>query len=370
MASGPSESDSFRVLFEAVPDAMLLADSDSRYVDANPAACQLLQRSLDELLSMRVADVTPAGVDVDALWREFLSRGEMGGEYTLQRPDGSAVEVEFHATANVLPGRHLSILRDITARKEAERERDEAVAGLREAHDRAHHIALTLQRIMLPPAVAVEGVHVATRYLPASDAMAIGGDWYDLLDLGQGAVAVTVGDVMGHGVAAAGIMGQLRSALSAAMHADPNPARAIGVLDAYARSLYDPLIATAFAALFDRNRRELTYSNAGHLPPLLLTDGVSFLDQATAPPLAATPSPERRPQASVRLPPHATIVLYTDGLIEQRGRDIDEGLNCLADVAKTVADQDCETFAATLLAELLPADGDIGDDVALLVLKL
>ena len=97
------------MLFEAVPDAMLLADSDSRYVDANPAACKLLQRSRDELLRMRVGDVTPAGVDVDGLWREFLSRGEMRGEYILQRPDGSTVDVEFHATANVLPGRHLSL---------------------------------------------------------------------------------------------------------------------------------------------------------------------------------------------------------------------------------------------------------------------
>jgi PAS domain S-box-containing protein len=326
MAIVPSQSDSFRALFDAVPDAMLLADDDSRYVDANPAACRLLQRPLNELLGMRVGDVTPAGVDVDALWREFLTRGELRGEYVLQRPDRSTVDVEFHATANVLPGRHLSVVRDVSARKEAERERDEAIARLREAHDRAHHIALTLQRVMLPPAVAIEGVQFATRYLPATDAMAVGGDWYDLMDLGEGGVAVTVGDVMGHGVAAAGVMGQLRSALGAAIHADPNPAHALGVLDAYARSFYDPLIATAFAALFDRARRTFTYSRAGHLPPLLLGDGACFLDEAIAPPLAATPNRARRPQACVQLPPDATIVLYTDGLVEQRSRDIDERL--------------------------------------------
>ena len=226
MTGRPHQDATFRAVFDAAPDAMLLADTERRYVEANPAACRLLRRERADLLQLRVEDVTPTGVDVEGAWRDFLTRGESQGEYVLERPDGSSVEVEFRATAHVAPGRHLSILRDMSDRRQAERERDEANARLREALDTAHHIALTLQRAMLPPAVAIPGLQVATRYRPATDAMAIGGDWYDLLELGRQRVAVTVGDVMGHGLPAAGIMGQLRSALAAVMLADPDPARA------------------------------------------------------------------------------------------------------------------------------------------------
>jgi PAS domain S-box-containing protein len=369
MTGAAREEAKFRAVFAAAPDAMLLADDDRRYLDANPAACRLLQRPLEDILRLRVEDVTPAGVEVEAAWRAFISRGELKGEYRLQRPDGSTVDVDFHATADVIPGQHLSILRDVTDRKAAERERDEANARLREAYERANRIALTLQQAMLPPAVALRDVEVATRYRPATDAMAVGGDWYDLIDLASGRVAITVGDVMGHGLAAAGMMGQLRSALAAAIHAVADPALALDILDTYVRSPGSMLMATAFAALLDRERRTLTYSNAGHLPPLLLGATTRFLQEATAPPLAATPEPERRPQATVELPAGSTIVLYTDGLVERRGEDIDVGLRRLAAVAEALAGSDCETLADQLLAQLQPAGGVIDDDVAVVVVR-
>lgn len=359
----------FRAVFEAAPDAMLLADDEGRFVEANAAACRMLQRPVEELRRLTVAAITADGVPVRKAWRTFLARGEMRGEYQVQRPDRSVVDVEFHATANVVAGQHLSILRDVSARKRAEAERDHANERLREAHDRAHRIALTLQRAMLPAATAVKDLQVATRYLPAADAMAVGGDWYDLIDIDEHLVGVTVGDVMGHGVAAAGIMGQLRSALAAALHADRSPARAISILDRYARSLYDPLVATVFAGLLDVERRTLAYSSAGHLPPLLLGDAAAFLDRATAPPLGATPTFEPRPETTVALDHDATIVLYTDGLVERRGEDIDVGLCRLAGLAKTLAGKDTETFAERLLDELR-LDGDGPDDVALVVIKL
>jgi diguanylate cyclase (GGDEF)-like protein/PAS domain S-box-containing protein len=117
----------FRAIFEGALDPMLLADDDGRYIDANPAACALFGLSRDELCGRRVADFTleAARPQFPLVWSAFLSEGRQRGEYTLQMLDGHRCEVEFSATANVRPGEHLSIIRDITDRKrwEAERER-------------------------------------------------------------------------------------------------------------------------------------------------------------------------------------------------------------------------------------------------------
>jgi PAS domain S-box-containing protein len=112
----------FDAVFDAVPDAMLVADDTGRYIAANPAALELLARSRDEILSSTVAEVSPPGVDVEAAWQDFLRRGRASGEYVLVRPDGSQVEVHFEAYANVRPGYHLSILREISRLKRLERD--------------------------------------------------------------------------------------------------------------------------------------------------------------------------------------------------------------------------------------------------------
>lgn len=106
--------------FDVALDALLVADDDRRYIDANPAACALLGRTRDEVLGMRVEDVSPIGTDVAGAWAAFIAQGEATGAFTLVRPDGSAVLVEFRASANVTPGCHLSILRDVTERRRLE----------------------------------------------------------------------------------------------------------------------------------------------------------------------------------------------------------------------------------------------------------
>lgn len=113
----------FRAVFGSARDAMLIADDQGRYREANPAACALLHRTREELLTLSVFDVSPEGVDADGAWRRFLQQGEMSGDYVLERPDGTTVDVEFRATADVLPGLHLSVLRDVTERKRLEREK-------------------------------------------------------------------------------------------------------------------------------------------------------------------------------------------------------------------------------------------------------
>lgn len=246
---------------------------------------------------------------------------------------------------------------------------------LRQAHTREREVALALQEAMLPAPRPVGHRTTAVRYRPAVGALNVCGDWYELVDLtddpSHDRVAVAVGDVVGHGLAAACAMGQLRSALSAAIRAADGPARALDVLGLYARWVPGAESATAVQTVIDSSTRTITYSSAGHPPPALLQpDGtVGFLDQATDPPLGARPEPAPQPQAATRYADGATLVLYTDGLVERRTEDIDTGLNRLAAALTRHARLDPEALADTLLAELTPRRGPT-DDTALVIVRL
>ncbi|MFJ7949487.1 SpoIIE family protein phosphatase [Streptomyces sp. NPDC096354] len=235
----------------------------------------------------------------------------------------------------------------------------------------AREIALSLQEAMLPAPRPLGRHPVAVRYRPADDALAVGGDWYDLVDLPDERLGVAVGDVVGHGLAAAGVMGQLRSALSAASLATSGPAQALDVLELYALSVSGAENATVVNAFVDWNTHAITYSSAGHPPPALLrSDGtVEFLDQATDPPLGACPQHRPWLQANLPFTEGAFLVLYTDGLIERRREDIDTGLARLADSLARHQKADPETLADVLLADLLPPD-DVTDDTALVIVRL
>src|SRR5260370_11205478 len=162
---------------------------------------------------------------------------------------------------------------------------------------RAGEVALSLQEAMLPAPRPAGRHRAAVRYRPATGALHVGGDWYDLADLPGDRVAVAVGDVVGHGLPAAGVMGQLRSALSAASRAVDGPARALEVLGLYARSVDGAQNATVADTFIDWDAHTITYSSAGHPPPALLQPGgtVEFLDQAPDPPLGARPEHAPRP---------------------------------------------------------------------------
>jgi serine phosphatase RsbU (regulator of sigma subunit) len=242
---------------------------------------------------------------------------------------------------------------------------------LRQAHARERQVAVTLQEAMLHSPDLARHRDIAVRYLPAVGSLNVCGDWYDVVDLPDDGFAVAVGDVVGHGLEAATVMGMLRSALSAATRTVDGPAKALEVLGLYARSVEGALATTSVEALINTSSQRIAYSSAGHPPPILLhTDGTcQLLDRATDPPLGARPEHVPRPQASLPYTPGDTLVLYTDGLIERRGEDIDAGLNRLTDALASYARLGPERLADALLARL-GVSGGARDDIALVAVRL
>ncbi|MFF6783323.1 SpoIIE family protein phosphatase [Streptomyces sp. NPDC012510] len=252
------------------------------------------------------------------------------------------------------------------------RELQEVNERLREAHAHEREIALALQKAMLPAPNPIGHHRAAVRYQPATDALNVCGDWYDLVDLpGVDRIGVAVGDVVGHGLPAASVMGKLRSALSAACLVADGPAQALDALGLYSRSVDGAENTTAVQTCVDWDTHTITYSSAGHLPPALLSrDGrVVLLDQATDPPLGARPEHTPRPEATLGFTEGDTLVLYTDGLIERRDEDIDHSIVRLADALTRHRRSAPELLADALLLDLLPS-GLATDDTALVIVRL
>jgi serine phosphatase RsbU (regulator of sigma subunit) len=241
---------------------------------------------------------------------------------------------------------------------------------LRQANARESRVAITLQEAMLH-SPDLPRPNVAVRYLPAIGTLNVCGDWYDVTDTPMGGFTAAVGDVVGHGLEAAAVMGMLRSALSAAMRATNGPAQALQVLGLYASSVEGATSATAVKVRIDADEQTIVYSSAGHLPPVLLhPDGDSeLLDRATDPPLATRPEHAARPEATVGYRPGDCLVLYTDGLIERRDEDIDDSIARLTAALATCTGLGAEQMADVLLARLGVSEG-AADDIALVVINL
>jgi serine phosphatase RsbU (regulator of sigma subunit)/integral membrane sensor domain MASE1/anti-sigma regulatory factor (Ser/Thr protein kinase) len=234
---------------------------------------------------------------------------------------------------------------------------------------REHWIAETLQRSLLPDRLPeIPGVDLAARYVPAAAGLEIGGDWYDVVELPSGRVALAVGDVAGHGLRAAGAMGQLRLALRAYAIEEPSPAVAVARTHRLFQRLGSTDMATLVYLEFDPGEGTVRFANAGHPPPLvLLPDGTtSYLEGGLAPPLGAIPTGMRFRESSSALPPGATLLLFTDGLVERRGSSLHEDLDRLREVlagAPHDLDELCDHLLATYVSD------DLTDDVALLALR-
>ena len=236
--------------------------------------------------------------------------------------------------------------------------------------EREHTTAETLQRSLLPDSLpTVPGIILEAKYLPVTRNMEIGGDWYDAFRLPDGKLAVAAGDVMGKGLTAAAGMGRVRNALRALALTDPRPAAVLAGLDRLfiATELEEQVTTVAYLVL-DPLTGDGMAGSAGHLPPLLLSvDAPPQLDQAAAGTPLGWASP--RQQYAFRLPPGNTAVLYSDGLVENRKRGLDTGLEELVAVAAKAPAAAMENPAMLLdyLVERMLVGYEQDDDVTVLV---
>jgi serine phosphatase RsbU (regulator of sigma subunit) len=418
----PTDSDvpaDYRAVFDALPNPCALLSPDLRILDVNAAYPVVVGRTRRELLGRDLVEVLPFGglESVEGAGqriRESLQRALATGHAEVlpvqryevrtdnppQQPfvtrywistatpikdaDQTVVAL-LHKIQDVTPV-VLSVAADFGAsdalhgvdlEKHSDlfglaRELQSANALLLEAQERERETSLALQRAMLPAIIPERArARVAARYLPASSSLSVGGDWYDVAALPDGRLAAAVGDVVGQGLHAAAVMGQLRSALSAVTVADVGPGNALRVLDRFARQIDQATATTAVKVVLDLEQGTATYSSAGHLPPMLQhADGrVEALDQALGPPLATTEEADPRPQATTRFSPGARLVLYTDGLVERRSEDVTDGLARLATCLRENPGLSPEALLDTIISQVREHER-AADDTAVLVIAL
>ncbi|MDX6330358.1 MAG: hypothetical protein QOI83_2741 [Streptomycetaceae bacterium] len=239
---------------------------------------------------------------------------------------------------------------------------------LRDSERELRETAVTLQRSLLPQELEQpDDLRVAATYQPGGTEAAVGGDWYDVITLGAGRTALVIGDVMGRGVRAAAVMGQLRTAVRAYARLDLPPHEVIQLLDGLAAEIDPTQIATCVYAVHDPSEGRLSYASAGHLPILVRDpDGIVHrADEPNGPPLGT--GGWIHTSGCVPLGPGSTAVLYTDGLVERRGEDLDEGVESLRR-ALAGATGTPHVICDRLL-RALGVTSEHDDDVAVLVLQ-
>jgi serine phosphatase RsbU (regulator of sigma subunit) len=289
--------------------------------------------------------------------------------------DGERVlgSLDLHARAARAFGRRSEQVGEVLARQAVGAISDvESARRTGVAHLAQHRIAQTLQRDLLPVVPVLPGITSAARYVAVERSAVVGGDWYDVFLRPDQAIGVAIGDVVGHDVAAAATMGQLRSVLRSYAYEASSPGDVLDRLDRLVQGFDLGLATVVFGTLLlDRGGACLTFSNAGHLPPIVRQpDGVvRTLDQGSSWLIGVPPSRQgSRTDAAVWLPEGSTLVLYTDGLVERRRRHLDEGLSRLvAALSGTLVDSGPEALCDRVLEAM--ADGWT-DDLALLAVRV
>jgi PAS domain S-box-containing protein len=235
-----------------------------------------------------------------------------------------------------------------------------------------------LQRSLLTEPPPMDGLEVVVRYVPAAEAARVGGDWYDAFLQRDGSPVIVIGDVVGHDTAAAAAMGQLRGLLRGiAHHSGAGPAGVLRGLDEAIAAMHTDTLATAVVARFDASagpdpggRRSLRWANAGHPPPMLVTadGGVSVLGRPTGDLMLGVDASAVRAEPTVEMAAGATVLLYTDGLVERRDSTLDEGTDRLVAQLRELAGRPLDELCDALLERLL--QGTPQDDVALVAVRL
>ncbi len=239
------------------------------------------------------------------------------------------------------------------------------VAGQIRSRKLEQSAALALQRSLLPSTLpTVDGLELAARYVPGHE-FGLGGDWYDVFTLPSGWLGLVIGDVSGHGLASAVVMGRVRSALRAYTLLTDDPAEALTLLDRKVRHFEAGNMTTALYAVISPDRQTVRLSSAGHLRPVLAVPGraTELVDMPVDVPLGTGCTRARR-TTLIELPPQAVLLCYTDGLVERRERVIDVGITALVEVVRPQPPDDVCTTVMAHLGSDQPTD-----DVAVLAVR-
>lgn len=304
-----------------------------------------------ELLAGAGGDSDGAQLRVRVLAVPLIARGRTLGALTLVRE-----EARPHTTLEI------ATAEDLARRAALAMDNAELYAAQRD-------VAVTLQRSLLPDTLPHdEHLELSVRYLPGARGTEVGGDWYDAIPLPDGRVGLVVGDVMGRGVRAAAVMGQLRAALRSYALEGHMPSQVLHRLEAVADAFGEHQLTTCVYGVYEPAQQRLWLSSAGHPPPVLVRDGVGeFLDVPVGLPLGVGEASYE--DLLVPLDASATLLLYTDGLVEQRTLPLGDGLQRLVTVASAASHYALDDMVDDVLAGMGLAD-EHDDDVALLAVRL
>lgn len=235
--------------------------------------------------------------------------------------------------------------------------------------DRAQMVMEAFQQAFLPDVLPyVPGLRVATRYLPASSTVGVGGDWFDTFSLPSGEIVLVIGDVAGHGLPAASLMGKLRHALRAHALTGGGPGEIVARLDDYHRHFGEGELVTLVVAMMAKDLSTITFVAAGHAPPLVVGgDGVAFAPGDEPDPPLGLAQPITFTERVLPFPPGTGFLLYTDGLIERRGESLDVGFDRLRKAAEAVVPDRPPLDAMTDLLEEVLGPERPADDVAVML---
>jgi len=370
VSSGVPQHESAEDLFEDAPCGLLTTTPDGTIGRVNRTFEHWVGTSRDELRGRRFQDLLVIGGRIyyeTHIAPLLLMQGAVREvAVDLRGPDGAALPALLNAVlrrdADGRPQGIRVVVVDATDRRRYEQE---LVRARRQEHDIAQQLQQGLLAGELPHA---QGVEVRAAYRPAESGLEVGGDWYDAFWLDDERIGLVVGDVVGRGIEAATTMGQLRSAARAFALSGASPGRLLEFVDAYARRHDVGRMATVVYAAVHVASGRMEFACAGHPPPLLLPAGGQphFSWDGRSLPLDAlrTAAPVTRTAATCHLPPGSSVLLFTDGLVERRGRPLDAGLEALRDAAARHGPGAPQRLADTLVREL--HDPGHVDDVCVL----
>jgi serine phosphatase RsbU (regulator of sigma subunit) len=371
----------YRAMFDAMLDHVAIGESirdasgrivDFRMVHLNAASIDGAGRSGEELVGRSVLETFP-GWAGHGLLERFSEVIETGEPYVADRlayrdvgPDGTEYEGHWSISVVKFGDGYIAASRDVSSLVADERAREEERVAAELESQRSRLAIELLQRAALPTSLPeVAGVELAARYEPALAAQPVGGDWYDAFELEDGRLALAIADVSGHGPDAAAYMVQVRNVVRALAIEHGEPGRVLAQANrVVGRIAEHNLFATCCYLVLEPSTGALAWARAGHFSPLLAGASAAYLPTDVGPPLGVEPD-ARFPVAVGDLAAGELLVLFTDGLVEDRSEPLKAGLDRLAEVAAG-----CTGRPTDAVAELLVASApDRSDDLALICVR-